>query len=533
MSSGETGVAVEVQSQPVVKPVAKAASERKHSILDKVLYLLSSVRFGIIMLSVLLICCMIGMLIQQVEVAGFQEYYHRLPPAQRLAYRKLGFFNIYHSWYFNLLLAVTGLNIILASIDRFPTAWRYISKPKLNASPNFMRAQMFNLEAEARETPHEFADKVRSAWKKSGFRARISDDNGRITVFAQKNAVNRLGAYIVHVALLTILTGGFLTSRYGVGGMMEIRPGKTSNTFSTTEMVFEGPKHRQETLPFQVECLDLQQKLIRPEGGLDANNTIDWLSFIKIEDGQTQREALVHLNEPFDYKTDRPPDNVPWLIHKLFGGYRFFQSQFTAFGNARQVSVILKPTDGARTEVTIPRDGMVDVEGIGRVAYLDFYPDYIRTDRGIPNQSGEYKNEVAQLGIILPDGTKQGVLAFNTRLAERSKSSGGEDASGNGNLVQVGGKSFEVILKNFEKVALGHILTVQYDPGRTSVYVGFTLLVLALCCVFFLSHQRVWAVIEPGGRGSKAYFGGNTNRNRPAFESRFNSLVEAVIGGRN
>jgi cytochrome c biogenesis protein ResB len=54
---------------------------------------------------------------------------------------------------------------------------------------------------------------------------------------------------------------------------------------------------------------------------------------------------------------------------------------------------------------------------------------------------------------------------------------------------------------------------------------------MALCGVFFFSHQRVWAVIEPDGKGSRVYFGGNTNRNRPAFEGRFNTLVQSVTGG--
>jgi len=87
------------------------------------------------------------------------------------------------------------------------------------------------------------------------------------------------------------------------------------------------------------------------------------------------------------------------------------------------------------------------------------------------------------------------------------------------------------MLKSFEKVALSHTLTVQYDPGRTPVYAGFILLVLSLCGVFFFSHQRTWAVIESARGGSKIYFGGNANRNRPAFEARFNSLVQAAIGG--
>lgn len=88
-----------------------------------------------------------------------------------------------------------------------------------------------------------------------------------------------------------------------------------------------------------------------------------------------------------------------------------------------------------------------------------------------------------------------------------------------------------VTLKSFEKVSQAHTLTVQYDPGRLPVYLGFGLLTLALCMVFFYSHQRVWAVVEPDGKHTTIYFGGNTNRNRPAFEARFNSLVESVVGG--
>jgi cytochrome c biogenesis protein len=77
-------------------------------------------------------------------------------------------------------------------------------------------------------------------------------------------------------------------------------------------------------------------------------------------------------------------------------------------------------------------------------------------------------------------------------------------------------------------VAASHTLTVQYDPGRIPVYIGFTLLLVSLCAVFFFSHQRVWAVIEPAGARSKVYFAGNTNRNRPMFEGRFNLLVKNV-----
>jgi cytochrome c biogenesis protein ResB len=179
--------------------------------------------------------------------------------------------------------------------------------------------------------------------------------------------------------------------------------------------------------------------------------------------------------------------------------------------------------------VDIVRNESVDVPGIGNVRYVGFYPDFEVTEQGFTTLSRDYNKPVAQLEVMGPDGKRTPALAFGPQAAEEylGKAAGKDGVE---NKLLVGGN--KVLLKDFEKVSLTHTLTVQYDPGRTPVYIGFTLLVIALCGVFFFSHQRVWAVIEPGGSGSKVYFGGNTNRNRPAFEARFNSLVQSVTGGR-
>src|SRR5437763_235135 len=131
-------------SRPGPAPQPPARNAAHTSMIDNSLRRLSSVRFGIIMLMLLLACCMIGMVIMQQNVEGFRIYYARLTPATRNLYETLGLFNIYHSWYFTALLAITALNIILSSLDRFPSAGAYVSKPKLLASPRFLSAQTFN-----------------------------------------------------------------------------------------------------------------------------------------------------------------------------------------------------------------------------------------------------------------------------------------------------------------------------------------------------------------------------------------------------
>jgi cytochrome c biogenesis protein len=540
MATTETELAPSTEASPTLVPKATAAARARkaESWLDKLLKLLSSVRFGIIMLAILLTCCMLGMLVMQVNVEGFEKYYANLKPAQKLVYGALGLFDIYRRgapmppapfrfldnfWpasfnYFQLLLAITGLNIILASIDRFPAAWQYIVKPKSTASPKFISAQNFSAEAREHAKPAAAADQVQKAWRKHGFRGRITEENNRITVFAQKNKWNRLGAYVVHVALLTIFTGGFLTSRYGVGGSMEIRPGKTSNEFTTNEVTLEGGRQAQAKLPFQIQCTDLQQKLIREEGSLDSTNTIDWLSSIRIvdKDRNVNQDMVVHLNNVGDYR-----------------GYRFFQNAFMPVGNARQITITFEPTAGgsALPPVTIPRNGSADVPGIGTVKYVGFFPDFDVDSSGPTTLSREYNNPAAQLEIVGPDGKSSMSFAFNPQLADQYIEKANAKISKEGGVNPLLVNGYKIILRNFEKVSLTHTLTIQYDPGRTPVYLGFMLLVAALCGVFFFSHQRVWAVIEPDGGGSRVYFGGNTNRNRPAFEARFNTLVQSVTGG--
>src|SRR5215203_4139810 len=123
-------------------PVKSPSKERgQTSLLSRFLKFLCSVRLGVGLLIALGLACLIGMLIMQQNVDGFDRYFADLTPSQRLVYGTLGFFDIYHAWYFNLLLAVLSLNIVLASIDRFPKTWLYASKPNVTVPVRWLKGQ--------------------------------------------------------------------------------------------------------------------------------------------------------------------------------------------------------------------------------------------------------------------------------------------------------------------------------------------------------------------------------------------------------
>jgi cytochrome c biogenesis protein len=484
-------------------------------VVDGFLNLLSSVPFGIVLLSLLIIACMIGMLIQQQELESFPAYFAELTPAEKVVYGYLGFFDIYHAAYFHLLLLLLSLNIILASIDHFPAAWSFISRKKLTASPTFAMAQKFKEKVELPQLGRQsLAERAMAAARKMRFKARVTEAGDRTTIFAERGVWNRLGAYAVHIGLLTIFIGYFLTSR-GHTGSMQIRPGQSSDSMVKNEFNIDSAttEHavgvRQLTLPFTVECLDFQQKLINPDGSIEQGNTLDWISTVRITDPETKQktDAVIHMNTPFDYR-----------------GYRFFQASYIPPATARIIKLRVTPVSGGESQqITIPRDGEAKLADGTRLRFNGFHPNFsVGRDQKVQMSreaftSMEYGNPAAKLDYVMPDGKQGEVWAFNEAYANTVA-----NAPFLKKFMENGGRQF--VLTSFEKAPTWTVLSVQFDPGATVVYVGFTILCLMLIGVFFFSHQRLWIVVEDGN----VYLGGDANRNRLGFEDRAKKVAELI-----
>jgi cytochrome c biogenesis protein len=498
------------------KPKGGQKSSGLSLIIDGFLNLLSSVPFGIVLLVLLIIACMIGMLIQQQELDTFPAYYAKLTPAEKTVYGHLGFFDIYHATYFNLLLLLLSLNIILASIDHFPAAWSFIRRKKLTASPTFAMAQKFKEKVEIpKASRQQLAERAAAAARKMSFRARVTEADDRTTIFAERGVWNRLGAYAVHIGLLTIFIGYFMTSR-GHTGSMNATPGKSSqsilkNEFSVNNASMEHAVGvRELQLPFKVECLDFEQKLIDKNGSLEQTNTLDWITHVRIVDEEIGKttNAIVHLNSPLDYR-----------------GYRFFQNSYRPPNHARVIKLRLTPLNatvngGQPQEVTVNRNGEARLADGTMLRYSVFNPSFeIGSDQQVKMTSIEYENPAAHLDYVMPDGKTGEVWALNEAYAKSIA-----NAPFLKKFMDNGVYQFALI--DFEKAPTASVLSVQYDPGAQVVYVGFTILCLTLVGVFFFSHQRLWIVVEDGN----VYLGGDANRNRLGFEDRAKKIAALIRG---
>jgi cytochrome c biogenesis protein len=480
--------------QEILPQVTNLTRGRNESFLSKFLRLTCSVRLGVTLLCLLGLACLIGMLIMQQNVDGFENYYAALTPAQRLLYGKLGFFNIYHVWYFNTLLCFLSLNIILASIDRFPKTWKFVSKPQIVVPLRWTKEQKQSASFELPSSSANFREVAESLLKSFGWRkSRVAEKDGRTYIMAESGVWNRLGAYAVHVGLLTIFLGGFLTAQLGTTGNLPLAPGESSNMIGETVVDLDRISEVTKQLPFDITFTDIEQKLIRKEGPLTAANTLDWITRFTINDAGEIHSAVAQMNRPFDYR-----------------GYRFFQASFVSTGRARNITIIATPADGAAPhEVKIARDGASTLPDGTLIRFAEFRGNF-KIGPDDPNEdTSSYPNPAAVLQVVSPGASMQTAYAFGPQMAN----------------IPIAGKpvaGYTYRLTDFEKVSDRHILSVQRDPGSNVVYVGFILLFFTLVAVFFFSHQRVWVVLEKSEDGGHSIvIAGNTNRNQNAFDDKF------------
>ncbi len=501
---------------------------RRHSapVLNRALDFLSSVRFGVVQLCILVVLAMVGMLVLQQNVQGFDAYYVSLTPAEKLVFGRLGLFDIYHSWYFNLILLTLSLNLILASIDRFPSAWSYIREPKLTATRDWLLKQKDNAVLNvAGRSEKNSAEEIKTLFERNGLKATITetsgieyglDSEGRkdfsvvknttgTVVFGQSGRINRLGAYIVHIALLTLFLGHFVSLQTGFDADVRMIPGATTDEIQKIEYNLDKKEKFNVKMPFSMECTDIQQRLIDERGSIDVNNTLDWRTQMKINDPEYgEFIADVSMNKPLSYR-----------------GYRFFQAQTIPVGNARTITLDATPQDGGEpVRVNLDRNGSTRLPDGTEVEYTQFLPDFTFGPDGQPDtRSGDYNNPVAVLNVTPPQGERTRVFAFAQKLADNMP-------------VGAAKAGYKWKLAEFEKSPLAHILSIKYDPFDAAFiawYIGGFGLCGALMFVFFFSHKRVWAHVEKNEDGTlNVVMAGEANRNQMAFSDKFNKIADEL-----
>ena len=187
----------------------------------------TSVKLTVTLLITLAVSSVIGTVIPQNENPAV--YFHKYG---EFLYRILGsldIFDMYHSWWFRLLILFLTINIIVCSIDRFSSTWKIV----FTKNPSFDIAKLKNSykeEFSGNRTPEELKTLFLPVVLRSFKYTKGEDTENGFVIFAEKGRWTRLSVYAVHTSVVLLLIGGLIGSYFGFDGSVNIPEGESVKT---------------------------------------------------------------------------------------------------------------------------------------------------------------------------------------------------------------------------------------------------------------------------------------------------------------
>lgn len=271
---------------------------------------LSSMRFALILLTVLALACAGGSLIPQgLSLSQYAADYSERTAALILA---LGLDDVFHSWWFLLITAFLCCNLLLCSLLRLRTLLAQTRRAQL-AEPETAAS----VKAAVDGDPEAIFARLRFPQPK-----RTTAEDGREALVCAKNTVGLWGAWICHLGILLLIVGfalGQMTHReftvYGVPGQtraigdtglqltidvfeVALREDGSAEQYRTALTVSDGAQTRSGTAEVNAPA-DLF-------GLRFYQNSTGWAASVTVEkDGEPLQEELLCVGEFFPIQ-DRP-----------------------------------------------------------------------------------------------------------------------------------------------------------------------------------------------------------------------------------
>lgn len=405
-----------------------------------------------------------------------QEYLALISPAKIKLYKSLGFFDMYHSWWFILLLYLLTVNLVACSIKRLPHIWKIISQPAriLDGSLEQSLANLVTINAS--DDPSTLKERVAGFLRTEFAEPGIVEVDGVCHLFAQKTPWCRLSVYFVHLSVIIIFIGALIGSFFGYKGYVNILEGE-----AVSRIMSRSDKEIELGFSLRLEQFSVAKY---PSGAPKEFKSI----LTVLENGkpvQDYTNVRVIVNDPLTYK-----------------GLTFYQS---SYGNAGNFYFTVSDQNGKNpASLTVQGQSSVILPDGSSLHVLEATNDVSQFASGVSGPA-------AQIELHAPNGKTEKFVVYanhpelNIRHAQQH---------GVGPVIHYMGAQ--------ERMYTG--LQVAKDPGVEIVWLGCLLMVIGIYVAFFMSHRRIWVRIQDGS----VTIGGNASKNNASFQLVFEALVDRL-----
>ncbi len=448
----------------------------------------ASVRLTVVVLLSLAATSIIGTLIPQNEAP--EAYLRAFGPDGYRWLNALGVFDMYHAWWFELLLLLLVANIVVCSVDRLRSTWRIIFTRRPNYRPDRFKASRIQTEFQTKTAPSALAASIEEQLRIRFQRVTtIAGDAGEQMICAERGRLSRLGVYTVHLSVVLLIIGGLIGALLGFEGYVNIPEGETIDAVTLRS---GGDLRR---LPFAIRCDDFDLSFYPTGAPKEYRSRISLL-----REGRVILERDIIVNDPV-----------------RFEGINIFQSSYgklpppmPAEGAAPPqrltVQIVSRESGRAYREQAAIGERLDLPEGLGTL-HLDGYlpmAEFMGQPLGPAVQATLTHPDEAPVKVVLP----LRFAAFDKMRRGRVFLSVADGAPA------------------VERYYTG--LQVTRDPGVGVVYVGFLIMILGCIVTFFIAHQQVCVAVSPRRGGARVTVYGITSRNKMAMQRRIDALARRL-----
>lgn len=443
----------------------------------------------------------IGTIIPQNESP--EAYFHAYGEPLYRFFNLLDIFDMYHSWWFQFLILLLTVNIVVCSLDRISATWKIV----FAKTPAFNLSRYRNLDdKEAFEVDGTLEDLKRVyepfVSKRFGY-SRVEPTKKGFCIFAEKWRWTRLGVYTVHLSVVFLLIGSLIGSIFGFEGYVNIPEGETvgSIRLRNTGKIID--------LDFEVRCEDFNLSFY------DTGAPEEYRSSLTIlEQGKPVLKKDIIVNDPLRYKGinlfqasygKMPSD--PQTKQRV--SIKDHLDEITLVFQNRETGMVFRKKAAIGTPVDVP-------EGRGKFVITEF--------RNAAEFRGQNIGEALSGILTPPDGNPVEVL-LPLHFPNFDKMRGGAVAISVADPTE---ETVNPVAASEERYYTG--LQVTKDPGVWVVYTGFIVMIIGCLITFFMSHQRYCIEVVKHGQKVSVIVTGQANKNKLGIKTRIKKISELLAG---
>ncbi|MEI5907140.1 cytochrome c biogenesis protein ResB [Bacillus spongiae] len=465
---------------------ARRSQTYNKTVIDKIWNFFSSVKVGVWIIILTLIASAFGTILPQemyIPSRTPEQFYEEEYGWVGLLYYRLGFHNLYSSWWYILLVASLAVSLVIASIDRLFPLYKSLKNQRVTRHESFMKRQRLYSESEA-ISEKDFPI-IEERLKEKGYK--IREENGNL--LAERGRFSRWGPYVNHLGLIVFLFGGMLRLVPGmyIDETLWIREGETLPIPGTDKQYYlENKQFIFETYDKETDD-EVFEEAIDRVGTIAKNFQTNAILYQQPEDllpGEKAeltevKESEIRVNEPLK-----------------FDGFALYQTSYK-LNEYKTMSFALTKQDTEESFGTITIDLFQPEEeyilnDTMRIELMGYYPDFTGlNDQGEPETASSLPNNPAFLFKMFTPEHPDGEVSFVGIMQN----------------VDVG-NDYKMSFAGIETQNIS-VLTVRKDLTLWVLGLGGLIFMIGVVQGSYWNHRRIWFQRKEG----KLLISGHTNKN--------------------